>query len=348
MSSFPTSVWTGVSEDRPNASVKRGPSGYDWLRLVNEINAMEKLCDGIGLSTAGVFPGSDPTKTSQLYRSGSGTNEVQNLGEIVSTSGNWRLTITLPGNSAIQTANLGFAINAAALETAIDTALAGLSVNGVAFVASDISVSGTDINSAGGLTLTFDGTSVQKMNITASTTQDVDLDDMTPPVVTTPTPGVPANNLTLSGAGTATYPNVWDGTTVSRPNRDDERAPDADDWAKLVVQVRALQSRIQPLGLNADGTIPASGTGLWKNNGAVLSVFGQATVSLWDGSSDNRGVDVYRAPDNVDYLKAYQKVREMQTMLVPLGFTDLGALPTSDPAVSGKLWTNSGVVTVSA
>lgn len=349
MASFPTSVWDGSSEVRPDGGVKRGPDGADWRRLVDEIKAFDKVLDGIGLSVAGVFPAADPSKTSQLYTDGAGTDEVQNLGEIVSTSGTWTLNITLPGNTVVAVTPLAFDVAAAALETAIDTALDGVEINGVTFVAGDIAVTGTDINSAGGLDLTFSGTSVAKMNIAACTTADIDLDDMTPPVVTEDTPGVAANVLTLSGAGTATYPNVWDGITPSRPNASDDRAPDADDWRELVDRIQLLQARVQPLGLNSDGTIPTGdASGLWVNGG-VVAVFGAATTNIWDGTSDSRpDPDVYRGPDWQDYNKVYVLLKAMMDQIVPLGFDSLGALPTSDPSVAGELYTDSGALKVSA
>lgn len=123
-----------------------------------------------------------------------GEDEVQNLGEIASTSGNWTLTITLPGNDPVVTGNLGFAITAAALQTAVDLALAGLIVDGVTYTAGDVVVTGTDINSAGGLTLTFSGNSVEKRDIAMVVATDVDLDDMTPPVETETNKGVPAGS----------------------------------------------------------------------------------------------------------------------------------------------------------
>jgi hypothetical protein len=312
------------------------------------------MLDGIGLSAAGAFAGADPSKTSQLYRTGTGTNEVQSLAAIASASGTWTLTLKLPGQDDIVTAAIAFNASAAVIEAAIDTALAGLTINGVAFVASDISCAGGAIN-ANPVTLTFDGACVQKCNITASTTQDVDLNDATPPVVSTTTPGVAAGRLTLSGAGTATYPNVWDGLTASRGHIDDDRGPDAKDWAELLKQIRLIQTRVQPLVISATGTIPTANpakTGaLWANATilAVSAVGTAQTLSLWDGTSPSRStVDVFRQPDWQDYEEAYKQLTDMMDQLVPLGFGALGTLPTSDPAVAGQLWTNSGAVTVSA
>jgi len=348
MASFPTSVWDGSSEVRPDGGVKRGPDGADWRRLVDEIKAFDKVLDGIGLSTLGVFAGADPSKTSQLYRSGAGTDEVQNLAEINATSGTWSLTITLPGNTAVVVTPLGFAITDNDLQTAVDLALAGLSVNGVAYVAGDVAVTGTDINAAGGLDLTFSGTSVEKMNIAVSTTADIDLDTMNAPVVSTTTPGVPVGILTLSGAGTATYPNVWDGVTETRPDASDDRAPDGTDWRELVTRIQGLQRRVQPLGLSAAGVIPLFGTGLW-NNGGTVNVVGQATTDIWDGTSDSRpNANVYRGPDWQDYNKAFILLHDMMLQIVPLGLSALGAVPTSDPSEAGQLYTDSGSLKVSA
>lgn len=129
-----------------------------------------------------------------------GEDEVQSLAAIASTSGTWTLNITLPGNSAVAATPIDFDATAAEIETAIDTACAGLSVNGVAFTAGDISCAGGPINTAA-VTLTFDGASVDKLPIDACTTADVDLSDSTPPVVSETNGGVEAgatDSITIS------------------------------------------------------------------------------------------------------------------------------------------------------
>lgn len=121
----------------------------------------------------------------------SGEDEVQTLGSIASTSGNFTIGITLPGNDAVTTANISFDAAAAAIQTAVDNACSGLAVNGVDYTAGDIAVTGGAINSMD-VVLTFSGASVDKLPIAAVTTADVDLSDSTPPTVTETNGGVEA------------------------------------------------------------------------------------------------------------------------------------------------------------
>ena len=352
---FPTSVWDGYArKGRTDALRNRAANGYDWLAMVAEIRAMQRVCDGFGLSVTGTLAAADPNITGHLWaNSATGTNEVQSLAAIASVSGTWKLTITLPENAAVQTAAIAYDATAGTIETAIDTALAGKSVKGVAFTAGDITCAGGAIN-ANPVTLTFDGNSVKAQNITAVTTQNVDLSDSTPPVVSTSTPGVLDNALTLSSAGTATYPNVWDGTTPVRSDPDAVREPTFEDYSTLVTEIAKLETRVLALGLTplvgVSSTDPQQ-TSAWVKDAAnvAISVGGANTPSIWDGLSRTReDAAAKMGPDNWDYLKAFQRILAMQQMLFPLGFDVDGRLPTSDPSVPGQLYTSTGVVKVSA
>jgi hypothetical protein len=117
-----------------------------------------------------------------------GVDEVQSAAAIASTSGNFTFGITLPGNTIVQTGNVVFSATSAAIQTLVDTALAGLVVGGITYTAGDVTVAGGPINTTP-VTFTFDGASVLKQNIAAITTTDVDLNDATPPVMSTTTPG---------------------------------------------------------------------------------------------------------------------------------------------------------------
>lgn len=138
----------------------------------------------------------DDTKYTVTARTlnAAGEDEIQNLGEISAVSGTWTLTITLPGNDPVTTTAVDFEATAAELQTVVDVALAGLIVAGVTYVAGDVAVTGTDINTPGGLTLTFSGNSVEKRDIAMVVANDVDLDTMTPPVETEVNKGVPAGS----------------------------------------------------------------------------------------------------------------------------------------------------------
>jgi hypothetical protein len=277
-------------------------------------------------------------------------NEVGSLAAIAAISGNWTLTLTVPGESAETTGSLAFNASSATIQTAVDTALNGVGT----YSAGDIVVAGGPINTTA-VTLTYSGASVAGANITQATTANVDLATTeAAPVASTTTPGVIDNELKLASSGTATYPNVWDRTTPKR-DASDAREPVWDDWRTMVTQIAALESRVLPLALVEDVGIatvdPLEAGGLYSDGVIVaLSIGGTNDAESWDGTSRTR--EVYPAakyaPDGWDWLKAYQRIRSMQRMLVPLGFDVDGRVPTSDPAVAGQLWTSSGVLTVSA
>jgi len=177
-STYPTSVWNGTTPSRDDPNSLRAPDWQDYKQLEAEILAIQNQMYPLCIGADGALRASP----------GAGVNEVQNLAQIASTSGNWKLTFTVPGSDAVTTANLAFDINAAELETAINVAATAAGVTG--WTNGDISVSGAaDIN-AGALVLTFDGTSVSKQPIAACSTTDVDLNDSTPPVVSETTAGV--------------------------------------------------------------------------------------------------------------------------------------------------------------
>lgn len=159
----------------------------------------------------------DTTKYAVTARTlnATGEDEVQSLAAIASTSGNWTLTITLPGNTAVTTGNLTFDETAVNIQTAVDAACAGLAVDGIDYTAGDIAVTGGPINTTP-VVLTFSGASVDKLPIAAVTTNDVDLSDSAPPVVSETNGGVeagatdsiditPVLAATLSGGENVTF-----------------------------------------------------------------------------------------------------------------------------------------------
>jgi len=178
---YPNSVWDGSSESRPDGEVYRAPDGADMAQMRNEILAIQNQLLPLMIGATGAIQ----------TVPGAGVDEVQTLEQIASSSGNWKLTFTVPGSPAVTTANLSFDINATELETAIDTAATNAGVAG--WTNGDISVSGIADIDAGDLVMTFDGTSVAKKVIVDSTTADVDLNDSTPPVVANTIPGVAPN-----------------------------------------------------------------------------------------------------------------------------------------------------------
>lgn len=136
----------------------------------------------------------DTTKYAVTARTinAAGEDEVQSGALIDSTSGNFTYDITLPGNTVVSTGNVLFSDTGATVQTLVDTALAGLSVDGVTYTAGDLAVTGGAIN-AGAHTFTFSGASVDKLPIpTLITTTDVDLAGgaATPPVMSRSNGGV--------------------------------------------------------------------------------------------------------------------------------------------------------------
>ena len=72
-------------------------------------------------------------------------------------------------------------------------------------------------------------------------------------------------------------------------------------------------------------------------------------TSVWDGTSLTReDAGVLRQPDGHDWRTLVAEIKAIQTQLLPLGIGATGTLPTSDPAVAGKLWANTATVKVSA
>lgn len=111
-----------------------------------------------------------------------GVDEVVSISANGAAAGTWTITITLPGNTAVTTAAIAYNAAAAAMQTAVDDACDGLEVNGVAYVAGDITVANASTADAAATTLTFDGNSVTNTSIPLTT---VDITGLT-----TPTGGV--------------------------------------------------------------------------------------------------------------------------------------------------------------
>jgi len=91
-----------------------------------------------------------------------GVDEVQSLSASGATAGTFTLTITLVGESLtpVTTATIAFDAAPAAIQTAIDTALAVVA----SYVAGDVTVSGSGTAEAAATVFTFDGTNVLKKN----------------------------------------------------------------------------------------------------------------------------------------------------------------------------------------
>jgi hypothetical protein len=98
-----------------------------------------------------------------------GENEVQTLSASGASSGTFDIDITLPGNDPVTVAGLAFDAAPAAIQTAVNLALAGLAVNGVTYTAGDVAVTGAGTADLNSTVFTFSGASVDKLPIAAMT-----------------------------------------------------------------------------------------------------------------------------------------------------------------------------------
>jgi hypothetical protein len=220
---------------------------------VAEIQAIEARVQPLGIGDGGVLPSAEPATGGYLWADG--TNEVQSLAAIASTSGTFQLAITLPGNAAVNTV-VPFDGTAAAIQILVDAAFAGEVVNGVAYAAGDIAVTGGPMDT-NPVVLTFSGDCVKNTNIDICVATDIDLNDSTPPVESETTPGVPGVVTVSDEAGSHTN-TLWDGTTPSRSNADVYRAPDWQDYDEARRKLHDLSQKLVPLGFTAIGVAPTS------------------------------------------------------------------------------------------
>lgn len=100
------------------------------------------------------------------------TNSVHDIAQSTQTSGNCTLTVTLRDGQTFTTGNIAFNAAAATIETAIDSAATSASI--VGWTNGDITVSGTAINNADNIVLTFDGDSVSGAAHPVTVLNDVD------------------------------------------------------------------------------------------------------------------------------------------------------------------------------
>lgn len=254
--------WDKTTPTRPDGDDRRAPDGADWLELISRINILEARIQPLGLP----LPTAEGSNGDTLWADG--TNEIQSLASIVSTSGNWTLTVL--GQT---TGNLAFDADGATVQVAVDLALAGLDINGILYTAGDLAITGGAIN-AGAQTLTYGGASVANTNVAQATTADVDLNDGTPPVASTSTPGV-NGVVTVSDEAGSHVNDLWDGTSPSRVNADVFRGPDCEDYEEARLKLRLVADLLVTLDTAQDGGLPTSDPsirGAWYTNAGVVTV----------------------------------------------------------------------------
>lgn len=57
---YPTSVWDGTSDSRPNADVYRAPDAADYAQLRAEVEAIQTQLVPLGIGADGSLPTSNP------------------------------------------------------------------------------------------------------------------------------------------------------------------------------------------------------------------------------------------------------------------------------------------------
>lgn len=125
-----------------------------------------------------------------------GTDEVQTITASAATAGTFTITFNLKGQPAAVTTALAFDANAAAIQAAADVALAGQAVDGVAYVAGDVTVATATSADLTNVTLTYDGTSTAKKNHGIVVMDLTGLTGPTGGVASTTTPGAEAGSTT--------------------------------------------------------------------------------------------------------------------------------------------------------
>lgn len=125
-----------------------------------------------------------------------GTDEVQSITANGASAGTFTITFNLKGQPAATTGAIAYDAAAAAIQTLVDTALAGQAVDGENYVAGDVTVACASTADLAAVTLTYDGTSTAKKNHGQVT---VDTSGLTGPsggVPSTTTPGEEAGSTT--------------------------------------------------------------------------------------------------------------------------------------------------------
>lgn len=140
-----------------------------------------------------------------------GVDEIQSLAASGATGGTFTITVTLPSEldtlseGPFETAAIAYNAAPTAIQTALDTAMAGFS----SYVAGDITVGGAGTAEANPTTFTFDGTSVDDANIPAMTVDGTSLTGGGSEAFTESTPGEfvqQTTNITFTPAWGAATP----------------------------------------------------------------------------------------------------------------------------------------------
>lgn len=143
-----------------------------------------------------------------------GVDEVQSLSASGATAGTFTLTFNLYGEDAVTTAAIAFDAVPAAIQTAVDTALAAIDT----YAAGDITVAGAGTAEANPTTFTYDGTSVQKKNHPLATVDGTGLTGGGSEAITATTEGEfvdQVTNITFSPAWGTPTPALNDDITFT-------------------------------------------------------------------------------------------------------------------------------------
>lgn len=159
----------------------------------------------------------------------SGTDEVQSLSASGASSGTFTLTFNTPDSQSFTTAAIAYDAAPAAIQTAVDTAFSGQSIDGVNYQPGDITVGGAGTAEAAATTFTYDGASVGPRNWALATVDGTGLTGGGSEAITQTTQGEKAgstNSITispglliaLSGTEAMTFSGVEVEVTVGEGN----------------------------------------------------------------------------------------------------------------------------------
>jgi len=225
-----------------------------------------------------------------------GVDEVQSLSASGATGGTFTLAITLYGETSAQTtAAISYDAAPAAIQTAVDTALAAVST----YVAGDLAVTGASTADLGVTTFTFSGTSVAKKNHAAividgasltgggseaiTTTTEGQFVDQTTNITFTPAWGTPtpADDDTITFLPQEVAIKIGDGNLTYTRSKDYEYLLD-----RGVLDTVKEQDEI-PMDVTIDGVYEFVTTGTGENITPVDAMYGEGGASEFVSASSD-------------------------------------------------------------
>ena len=239
-----------------------------------------------------------------------GVDEVQSLSASGATAGTFTLTFTLYGQSAVTTAAIAYDAAPAAIQTAIDTALAAAVAT---YAPGDITVAGAGTADLNPTTFTFDGSSVASMNHPLATVDGTGLTGGGTEAVTVTTEGefvdqvtnvtfspawgtpTPAQNDTITFQANQLDVKIGDGNLTYTENKEYEYLLDRG------VLDTVKEGDEQPMEVNIDFVYEFVTTGTGEEVTPVDALKGKGGASEWVSASNDL-CEPYAVTVEVDHI----------------------------------------------